>query len=55
MSGLSRKTNEVHPDPWADKLLETYRGLNLDKNDTLRSALLASPLIVIGLFYILIS
>ena len=51
----SRLTNEVYPDPVAETLLNYYKGLSLDKNDTLRTGLLLAPLGLIALFYLLIS
>lgn len=53
--GNQRLTNEVYPDPIADKLISFYQGMNLHKNDTLRIGILASPLLAIVLFYVLIS
>ena len=52
---VSRLSNEVYNDPVSDMLLSYYRALNLDKNDTLRVAILASPIVIIGVFYLLIS
>ena len=53
--GNQRLTNEVYPDPIADRLVAIYQGMNLHKNDTLRFGLLASPLLAIVLFYMLVS
>lgn len=53
--GNQRLTNEVYPDPVAEKLISLYQGMGLHKNDTLRIGLMASPLVAIVLFYVLIS
>lgn len=48
-------SNSVYPDPVADQLLGIYNSLGLAHNDTLKYAILASPIPSIAVFYICIS
>jgi hypothetical protein len=47
--------NSMYPDPVADQLLQIYSSLGLAHNESLKYAILASPLLVITIFYMCIS
>ena len=48
-------SNSVYPDPVADQLLNIYSSIGLANNDTLKYAILASPIPTIAVFYICFS
>ena len=48
-------SNSVYPDPVADQLLGLYNSLGLANNESLKYAVLASPIATIAVFYVCIS
>lgn len=42
-------------DPYGDKLLAMYKGLNLDESSSLKTMILVGPVGVLALFYLFVS
>jgi hypothetical protein len=51
----SAKSSSMHSDPYSDMLLSFYRKSGLQNNDVMKYAILASPIVLILMFSIVIS
>jgi hypothetical protein len=51
----STKSSSMHSDPYADMLLNFYKKSGLQNNDVLKYAILASPIVIILMFSIVVS